>query len=414
MITDPYRFSTKGTAMFLKKSWEQSPDDLLNKTIQQIVAMAGDGVLRDNSVCAQELRWFLQRVGRDNLLTYAQYCLDEPFQLSGFVLQDIINEVGRRLGFDVTHGIYRGKSNQNNYDGLWEIGNWSFIIEVKTTDAYSISLDKIANYLKELELAQAGGDVSCLIVVGRKDTATLEDQLRGSRHNWDMRIIGVDALFRALELRELSEAPELSSRLVEILKPQEFTRVDQILMMAFEFATDREEALENMSSNSGFDGAVERNTDVENASARSVISDRTGIEDLKVLIGERLAKEFNVSLTRKRSSFESRADGLRFCVAVSKPYDNFSGHWFAYNPRQSEFLNDAKHGFFVLGHLDTGKAFRIPVRKMDEMALEIHTTVPNADESKKYYHIHSRSREDGEFLLTRRGHSEINITEYEI
>ena len=39
------------------------------------------------------------------------------------------------------------------------------------------------------------------IVVGRQDTATLEDQLRGSKHNWSMRIVGVDALFDAIELK---------------------------------------------------------------------------------------------------------------------------------------------------------------------------------------------------------------------
>ena len=202
----------KAEFMSLIEFWENSRDATMSKTIQQIVAMAGDGDIKDNSPCAVELRSFFQRVARKYLQTYAQSCLDTSFPNSGFVLQDIVNEVGRRLGFDVTHGVYRGQKNFNNYDGFWTIDGWSFIVEVKTTDTYSISLDKIAKYLAAAESDGDGGCISVLIVVGRNDTATLEDQLRGSRHNWDMRIIGVDALFKALELRESSENPDLSSR----------------------------------------------------------------------------------------------------------------------------------------------------------------------------------------------------------
>ena len=58
-----------------------------------------------------------------------------------------------------------------------------------------------------------------------------------------MRIVGVDALFKALELKELSEDPALTERIIELLKPREYTRVDHILSTAFDFASDREDAL---------------------------------------------------------------------------------------------------------------------------------------------------------------------------
>ena len=401
--------------MSLIEFWENSRDATMSKTIQQIVAMAGDGDIKDNSPCAVELRSFFQRVARKYLQTYAQSCLDTSFPNSGFVLQDIVNEVGRRLGFDVTHGVYRGQKNFNNYDGFWTIDGWSFIVEVKTTDTYSISLDKIAKYLAAAESDGDGGCISVLIVVGRNDTATLEDQLRGSRHNWDMRIIGVDALFKALELRESSENPELSSRLVEILKPQEFTRVDQILTMAFDFATDREDALEAVPINE--DVAVEGDgvpVDAENSSARVVVSDRNSIEALKVLIAEKLAQKFDVTLTRNKSSFENRASGYRFAVAVSKYYENTDRYWFAYHPRQSEFLNAVERGYFVLGHLDTAKAFVIPIKKMDEMAQHMNMTTPNGEESKRYHHVQTRLHEGRDILITRAGSPDFDITEYKI
>ena len=36
----------------------------------------------------------------------------EGFAKSGFVLQDIVNEIGKRLGYDVQNGRYQGVVNQ--------------------------------------------------------------------------------------------------------------------------------------------------------------------------------------------------------------------------------------------------------------------------------------------------------------
>ena len=81
-------------------------------TIQQIVAICGDGNLRDNSDCSKHLREFLTAQSPERLADYVRFCLDESFKSSGFVLQDIINEVGRRLGYKVENGRYQGVPNQ--------------------------------------------------------------------------------------------------------------------------------------------------------------------------------------------------------------------------------------------------------------------------------------------------------------
>ena len=37
-----------------------------------------------------------------------------------FALQDLVNEIGRRLGFQVEHGLYQGKAGgETNFDGVW-------------------------------------------------------------------------------------------------------------------------------------------------------------------------------------------------------------------------------------------------------------------------------------------------------
>jgi hypothetical protein len=67
--------------------------------------------------------------------------LSQSFADSGLALQDIVNEIGSRLGAEITRGRYRGKVHQNGFDGLWRFPNrHAIVIEVKTTDAYRIDL----------------------------------------------------------------------------------------------------------------------------------------------------------------------------------------------------------------------------------------------------------------------------------
>jgi hypothetical protein len=176
--------------------WQSSPAATAQLNIEQIVAAAGSGDLRDNSDCSHELREYLLQVTSQKLANYIERCLSTHFSKSGNVLQDLVNELGRRLEYKVTNGRYQGTVSSIGHDGIWVSPEGStIIIEVKTTDAYRISLDTIAGYREKLLSAnQAASPASILIVVGREDTGELEAQVRGSRHAWDMRLISADAL----------------------------------------------------------------------------------------------------------------------------------------------------------------------------------------------------------------------------
>lgn len=387
--------------------WEKSQEAVLSMSIQQIVSMAGDGKLRDNTDASKELRVFLSEVDSNSLRRFAKQCLTEPFTDSGLVLQDIINEAGRRLGLKVTNGIYRGKQNNNNCDGIWQSSKWTFVVEVKTTDAYSIKLDKIAQYL-ESEIDDKEHNASCLIVVGRQDTATLEDQLRGSKHNWRMRIVGVDALFLAIELRQLTEDKSLSDKIVDLLMPQEFTRVDKIISTAFDFAIDQEEA--GYKPEDDPEDVDVSKTTIEQK--RTTSSNLDLIEEFKVDIAKRMADKFSASFSRNRSSFE--AESIRFSVAVSKQYERRDKYWYAYHPRQKDFLSDSSESYFVLGCLDERKAFAIPFQKMNEIAEEMLTTSPKGDDSKKYHHVVIREDNGRYYIFAHPTKNEMNINDFEI
>ena len=101
----------------------KSPEQLEHKQVHQLIAFAGGGKLLDASPCSLEFRTFLASVPSKNLQAYAEQCLAESFEGSGFALQDIVNEVGARLGAHVTPGRYRGTVKHTGFDGIWTFPN---------------------------------------------------------------------------------------------------------------------------------------------------------------------------------------------------------------------------------------------------------------------------------------------------
>jgi hypothetical protein len=131
--------------MALLSIWSSNPAAVLSMSINQIVATAGDGKLLDGSESSIEFRTFLFQVRSENLADYADYCLSSKFSKGGIVLQDVVNELGRRLDYQVTNGRYQGTAVDIGNDGLWKSPEGhQLLIEVKTTDAFRVSLDRIA------------------------------------------------------------------------------------------------------------------------------------------------------------------------------------------------------------------------------------------------------------------------------
>ena len=154
------------------------------------------------------------------LETYANECLEKAFDNSGFALQDIVNQIGARIGFTVEDGLYRGRSNSIGFDGIWKTSeNYSMVVEIKTTDAYTIHLDTISEY--RLNLINSNkidkNRSSILIIIGRQETSDLESQIRGSRHAWDIRLISIDSLIKLMLLRENLDDAKTMQQIAEFL-----------------------------------------------------------------------------------------------------------------------------------------------------------------------------------------------------
>jgi hypothetical protein len=227
--------------MALTELWKTAHKEIQDKQVQQVIGFAGDGRLRDGGIASKEFRDFLALVPSSFLSRYANDCLTDKFDGSGLALQDVINEVGTRLGFRVEQGRYRGTPGEIGFDGLWVSpdGN-AIVVEVKTTDAYRIDLETVATYRRNLIGGGRAKETNCsiLIIVGRSDTGDLEAQVRGSRHAWDIRLISIDGLLRLMHLKEELDDPKIMAKIRQVLAPQEFTKVDGIIDLVFSTAED--------------------------------------------------------------------------------------------------------------------------------------------------------------------------------
>ena len=370
--------------------WRSNREVVLGQTIQQIVSNAGDGNLRDASEASHELREFLKLVPIDSLFAYARQCLDAPFQKSGPVLQDIVNELGRRLDFEVQNGLYQGRRNAIGFDGVWRFtGEPELVVEVKTTDVYTFPLETTYEYREELiGQNEIGRRSSILIVVGREDTGALEAQVCGSRFAWDIRLISVESLIKLVQIRASSDDPATVPQIHQVLRPFEYTKVDRIIDILFTTAADVESQQEDE------EPAVIEATAEETAPQVQERTDRALIEEMK----ERAIKGFStlkgIELVRQgRTYFWSSDRRLRACCTVSMRYKKlYQPYWYAYHPKWNEFLQDGD-GYLILACMDQDSAYAVPQKWLAANVVDLNSTVE--EDGRSYWHIPLTTMDDG-------------------
>jgi len=396
----------------------ESKDQMEDKSVAQIVAFAGDGRLRDGGAASREFRQFLAVVPTEVLARYANQCLTERFEQSGFVLQDIVNEVGRRLGFAVTHGRYRGGAGYVGYDGLWSAPDeHALVVEVKTTDAYRLDLETVAGYRRSLirsgELADDTSSI--LIVVGREDTGGLEAQIRGSHYAWDVRLISVDALLRLLRLKEATENPRIHQQIRAVLVPREFTKLDDIIELVFA-------AAEDVQGDASEEAAPEGGEAVESARTPSAGTTGSGGRPPKFrpvafhdACAYRIAAHLGRPLVkRSRATFASPDGRLMLVCAVSREHAG-QGHgaaasyWFAFHSHQRNALASAAEAYVAFGCGSETTVLLIP---FGEFAAWLDGLWTTESEERFYWHVRISREGDRLVLERKRGHEPVDVTRY--
>jgi len=396
--------------------WKSNAKAVDEMAIEQIAAIAGDGNLKDDSKCSSELREFFSKIASQKIGQYVDQCLENSFNKSGLIFQDLINELGRRLDYQVENGRYQGTVRTIGFDGIWRSSDeGTLVVEVKTTDAYRISLETVANYRKKLSDAHhIPSDSTVLIVVGRQDTGELEAQVRGSRYAWDIRIISADALVKLVQLKENSEGGDTAQKIRQLLTPLEYTRLDRLVDVMFTTATEVENAITSDSE------VAETTNETPAADSEGKVRGVWQFTDSNLLQKKReeIVSSLNTKLStsfikKTKATLWDTDHKTRIAVTISKRYTQRLSYpyWYAYHPQWDDFLSKGERSFIALGCMDLDKAFLIPHEILSNN-LHLLNTTTTAD-GRTYWHLHVVEESPGRYaLLLPKADKNLDITTY--
>jgi len=175
--------------------------DQLLSLVGELNDQAGDDTPRDRF--RNFLSTSVTSVG--TVRDYVETCLGQKGDQYNRALQDLVNHAGALMGFDVEFGRYSGVTNQVGHDGLWRTGDFSIVIEVKTSDAFAIQTATLLGYINKLiderridHVDRAMG----LYVFGKPERgiSQLEAAISHGGHAHHLRIATVDDILTLAEL----------------------------------------------------------------------------------------------------------------------------------------------------------------------------------------------------------------------
>ncbi len=237
---------------YLISAWNESKQKPFLMSLKQVVSIAGDGSL-ENDESVSELRDFFAAIDLDTMERLLGECYSkekkDKFDTRGYAFQDLINEMGTRLGYSVEHGLYRGKKNEVGFDGLWKAEDGSCIImESKTSDDYSIAIESVIGYRDKLIAENKISKKKCsiLIVFGRDEKGGLSNTAKGSDDAKNIRLISANALFQMVKLYSASSSQTVKKQVSNLLQPRDYFVLDNLVELVFpQTDADIPEIIEN-------------------------------------------------------------------------------------------------------------------------------------------------------------------------
>lgn len=189
--------------------------------------------LKDENEQSRRLRDFLDGCTLSDLRIFIDNVRNSKVldaQNRGFIYQDVVNNLGKRLGFEVEFGRYRGKLDALNHDGLWFGSNLNLLVETKATSTYQIDIAKLLAYSnKVFEKYHLDHKPPILLVLFDENTENLEAQIRGSREDDWVSVIGIEALLAVASFAQSLQGGPALQAIQSSLRPRDYTRLDQLI-----------------------------------------------------------------------------------------------------------------------------------------------------------------------------------------
>lgn len=273
---------------------------MVELTLDLLVEVAGD--YQDGSTSAEKFRSILQdeETTSDEVEQFLNEALDGSETYHNRALQDIVNNVGERLGFTVEYGPFQGTANNIGNDGLWTSnageGNEDvhLVVETKKSTAYTIDPGQAGGYMEEIATDRDidPSSIYGLYVIGAEDAETVVSTIRGSEYRDRIRSITAKDLLTLLEIQE--ESGLQHEQVLKLLLPIDTVNVGSLVTLiqdVIEFRAPTDDGENGRSAGkTGWTPEVGGNAVVGQTSRREL----EGADDAKVAI------------------FPSRNDGIPF------------------------------------------------------------------------------------------------------
>jgi hypothetical protein len=238
-------------------------------------------------------------------------------------------------------------------------------------------------------------------VVGRQDTGDLEAQIRGSRHAWDIRLISADALLRLMKLKETLDDPTTINRICEVLIPEEYKRLDEIVDLVFSAAEEVKQEETDLDADGTSGDAEEAGETAKPMAFHEACVSRVSLQE-------------NITLVRRtRTTYATPDDAARAVCAVSKTHrlQGRESYWFAFHPHQNDFLADrGAKSFLILGCGTPDRVLALPYERMRTWLDDLWVT--ERDNGQQYWHIRLQAHGGKLWLDRRNGKGKLDVSEY--
>ncbi len=321
--------------------------------VEHMLMFCGDGALKDDSRCSQEFRAVLKRLDVGKLKEYLQHCLELDNVQRGRILFDVIHDLGRRIGFRVTHGSYES---HDASIGIWQAGDLRLDVKL----AFSTSA------LQEAALAVATKDVQTpVLLVVSQDEPVLAAQIRGGRNSWNTRLVGCQALVGLAE-NVKDESGNFARIARSLLAPVEYTQVDSLLDVFVQIGGSAGgETKRVVRAKLARAKAVAKETETPPPPATRKARKRGDLvaKRLPIISGLGVSKGLKFEKkVRSGSSYASEDGSAHVCLGVSRRYGKSKPYYlFLLTQTQVDYMSEVPAGYYVVGCLDRDDAYAIPV-----------------------------------------------------
>jgi len=379
------------------------------KSIKQIVQILGDGKLLDGGQTTFAFRDFLYNCDIERLEDYTKEIVTDSSD--GKIFQDIVNTIGKKIGFEVEHGLYQGKKNAIGFDGYWSQDDLNLIVECKTTDAYRISMETLLEYSRRIRKEKnLSVEPPVLLVVGRVDTGDIEAQIRGSRADDRISVIGAESLLMlAKSISELSDGPA-SKSLKSMLFPRDYTRLDGLAALITNLINEAQQT----SIDQAEGGLLPGDFDAE--IANSLSSDNQRLSASADELRERMVAAATVDLgqlekgnSRSRAQYRTQSGEVYYFIA-SKRYER-TDQQFWYSVQNSWSSEWVQHGGGLAIGLEGKRHFYMfNFQQVMEWTKSLNETVRPG---RQYWHMALKESPDKIELILNKSETNQDLRDFE-